>query len=53
MMANTRADVLPAGQAAVLVSPVHLGSDKTGCVTFWYNIGGENPGETPSHVNTQ
>lgn len=52
MMANTAASVLPAGKAAVLVSPVHLGNAKTGCVHFWYNMGGETPGEIPLPANT-
>lgn len=47
MMASTAANVLPAGRTAVLVSPVHPGNAKTECVHFWYNVGGENPGETP------
>lgn len=46
MMASTGANILSAGQTAVLVSPVHPGNDKTACVQFWYYIGGETPGET-------
>lgn len=46
-MANTDANVLPAGKAAVLVSPVRPGNAKTECVHFWYNMGGKSPGETP------
>lgn len=47
MLANTASYSLPAGQTAVLVSPVHPGNAKTECVHFWYNTGGETPGETP------
>lgn len=46
MMVNTGADILPAGQAGYLVSPFRSGSTKTECVSFWYHMGGMNPGET-------
>lgn len=52
MMASTAAKILPAGKTAVLVSPVHPGNAKTECVQFWYNTGGETPGETLLHANT-
>ncbi|XP_038124298.1 apical endosomal glycoprotein isoform X2 [Cyprinodon tularosa] len=44
MMVNTDRDVLPAGNTAVLVSPVRSGTTKTECVTFWYHMKEENPG---------
>uniref|UniRef100_H3CHH6 MAM domain-containing protein n=1 Tax=Tetraodon nigroviridis TaxID=99883 RepID=H3CHH6_TETNG len=44
MLANTASYSLPAGQTAVLVSPVHPGNAKIECVHFWYNTGGETPG---------
>lgn len=47
MMINTAANQLPAGQAGHLVSPLRTGSTKTECVSFWYYMGGMNPGETP------
>lgn len=49
MMVNTGANVLPAGQAAYMVSPFRSGSTKTECVSFWYHMGGMNPGESPPH----
>lgn len=49
-MANTAANNLPSGDAAVLTSSVR--TTKTGCVHFWYHMGGVNPGETPSHTET-
>lgn len=52
MMASTAANILPAGKAAALVSPVHPGNTKTACVNFWYNMGGETPGETSFRANT-
>lgn len=54
MMVNTAANVLPAGQVGYLVSPFRSGSTKTECVSFWYHMGGMNPGETPPpHTHTQ
>ncbi|XP_051268409.1 apical endosomal glycoprotein [Dicentrarchus labrax] len=50
MMANTGADILPFGDAAVLTSPVRKGIAKTECVHFWYHIGGENPGSLIVYV---
>lgn len=44
MMANTGADVLPSGGTTVLNSPVRQGTANTECVSFWYHMGGENPG---------
>ncbi|XP_074472870.1 apical endosomal glycoprotein [Sebastes fasciatus] len=44
MMANTGANILPAGGTTVLTSPVRQGTAKTECVSFWYHMGGENPG---------
>lgn len=46
MMVNTGANYLPSGQAGSLVSPFRKGSTKTECVSFWYHMGGMNPGET-------
>lgn len=51
-LANTAANVLPAGKAAVLVSPVRPGNGKTECVHFWYNMGGKTPGKTPLRANS-
>ncbi|KAM9338394.1 apical endosomal glycoprotein [Symphorus nematophorus] len=44
MMVNTGRNILPAGDWAVLFSPVRQGTTKTECVHFWYHMGGENPG---------
>ncbi|XP_059214592.1 apical endosomal glycoprotein [Centropristis striata] len=43
MMVNTGANFLRPGGTAVLTSP-SKGTAKTQCVTFWYHMGGENPG---------
>lgn len=48
MMANTGVSILPPGEAGVLTSPIRQGTAKTECINFWYHMGGENPGETPS-----
>lgn len=50
MMANTDANILPAGETGVLASPVRQAAAKTECVQFWYQMGGANPGETLSHT---
>lgn len=52
MMANTAGNILPFGDAALLTSPVHRGTDRTECVHFWYQMGGEYSGETPAHAKT-
>ncbi|MEQ2175905.1 hypothetical protein GOODEAATRI_022527 [Goodea atripinnis] len=44
MMVNTDADVFPTGTTAVLTSPVRPGTTKPECVSFWYHMGGPNPG---------
>lgn len=45
MMVNTDSSVLPRGKAAVLTSLVRAKTTKTECLSFWYHMGGENPGE--------
>ncbi|KAF6715372.1 Apical endosomal glycoprotein [Oryzias melastigma] len=44
MMVNTDSSVLPRGKAAVLTSLVRAKTTKTECLSFWYHMGGENPG---------
>ncbi|XP_029301211.1 apical endosomal glycoprotein [Cottoperca gobio] len=44
MMANTGENILPAGGSTVLTSPVRHGNSRTVCVSFWYHMGGVNPG---------
>ncbi|KAJ4926564.1 hypothetical protein JOQ06_008737 [Pogonophryne albipinna] len=44
MMANTGVNILPASGTTVLTSPVRQGIAKTVCVSFWYHMGGKNPG---------
>uniref|UniRef100_A0A3B5AVT8 MAM domain containing 4 n=1 Tax=Stegastes partitus TaxID=144197 RepID=A0A3B5AVT8_9TELE len=44
MMVNSGATVLPSGGTTVLTSSVRQGTTKTECVSFWYHMGGEDPG---------
>ncbi|XP_078811764.1 apical endosomal glycoprotein isoform X1 [Oryzias latipes] len=44
MMVNTDASALPRGKAAVLTSLVRAKTTKKECLSFWYHMGGENPG---------
>ncbi|KAL7376442.1 hypothetical protein ABVT39_008220 [Epinephelus coioides] len=44
MMANTGANNLPSGETTALLSPFRQGTAKTECVSFWYHMGGVNPG---------
>ncbi|KAF0031182.1 hypothetical protein F2P81_015737 [Scophthalmus maximus] len=53
MMANTGANILPSGSAAVLTSPVQPGTTKTECVHFWYHMGGVNPGSLTVYMKPE
>uniref|UniRef100_A0A3Q3L3T1 MAM domain containing 4 n=1 Tax=Mastacembelus armatus TaxID=205130 RepID=A0A3Q3L3T1_9TELE len=44
MMVNTGSNILPSGGTTVLTSPLHHGTTKTECVSFWYHMGGVKPG---------
>uniref|UniRef100_A0A667Y0Y2 MAM domain-containing protein n=1 Tax=Myripristis murdjan TaxID=586833 RepID=A0A667Y0Y2_9TELE len=44
MMAHTDAEILPVDKTTTLASPIRLGVARTECLSFWYHMGGMNPG---------